>query len=148
MRHIDRVLKQLEQNRAYWSTGLVPGEHKYPAGATEKPCTKCKVIKSLDDYSPLKQGALGRNPVCKECRRAAGKEQTRRDREAKAGRARPERCECCLEPPQRRALHWDHNHATGEFRGWLCHGCNTLIGSAKDSIEVLECAIRYLRTHC
>ena len=38
----------------------------------------------------------------------------------------------------------DHNHDTGEVRGVLCSACNSLIGYAKDSIETLEEAVRYL----
>jgi hypothetical protein len=39
----------------------------------------------------------------------------------------------------------DHNHETGKARGILCHGCNVLLGGAKDSIRVLRKAIKYLK---
>ncbi len=38
----------------------------------------------------------------------------------------------------------DHDHEAGEVRGILCHGCNVLIGMAKDHPEVLDDAKRYL----
>ena len=38
----------------------------------------------------------------------------------------------------------DHNHKTGEFRGILCLMCNTLLGMAKDSVEILNSAMDYL----
>ena len=38
----------------------------------------------------------------------------------------------------------DHNHETGKFRGILCLTCNTLLGMAKDSSEILKNAIQYL----
>jgi hypothetical protein len=38
----------------------------------------------------------------------------------------------------------DHCHDTNEFRGLLCRSCNLLLGYAKDSIEILQSAIRYL----
>lgn len=41
----------------------------------------------------------------------------------------------------------DHNHTTMEVRGLLCHPCNVMIGLAKDNIEVLETAIKYLKHH-
>ncbi len=41
----------------------------------------------------------------------------------------------------------DHNHATGSVRGILCQHCNTLIGNAKESVEILREAIHYLTTH-
>lgn len=46
-----------------------------------------------------------------------------------------------------RNCHLDHNHATGKIRGFLCHSCNTGIGKLKDSVELLEKAITYLRKH-
>ena len=39
----------------------------------------------------------------------------------------------------------DHCHSSGAVRGILCQGCNTGLGQFKDSIEVLEKAIRYLK---
>jgi hypothetical protein len=39
----------------------------------------------------------------------------------------------------------DHDHKTGKIRGLLCNNCNTGIGNLRDSIELLEQAIRYLR---
>jgi hypothetical protein len=38
----------------------------------------------------------------------------------------------------------DHNHVTGEFRGILCLPCNSVLGLAKDSVEILKAAIYYL----
>lgn len=39
----------------------------------------------------------------------------------------------------------DHNHATGEIRGLLCVGCNTALGSMKDSEELLLAAVEYIK---
>lgn len=44
-------------------------------------------------------------------------------------------------------FHVDHDHKTGKVRGLLCNNCNTILGHAKDSILVLEAAIRYLEEH-
>ena len=43
--------------------------------------------------------------------------------------------------------HIDHNHATNQFRGLLCGSCNHMLGNARDSVVVLENAIRYLKKH-
>jgi hypothetical protein len=43
-----------------------------------------------------------------------------------------------------KVLAHDHDHATGMWRGYLCQRCNHLLGNARDSIDVLEAAIRYL----
>ncbi len=41
----------------------------------------------------------------------------------------------------------DHDHETGKVRGLLCQFCNSLIGYAYDDIEILESAIKYLKSH-
>lgn len=38
----------------------------------------------------------------------------------------------------------DHNHITGEFRGWLCHKCNINLGGFNDDPANLTRAICYL----
>ena len=60
-------------------------------------------------------------------------------------RPMPQTCEACGGPPNAYGrLRLDHCHATGEFRGWLCRGCNLGLGNFKDSVESLERAIGYL----
>jgi Autographiviridae endonuclease VII len=45
----------------------------------------------------------------------------------------------------KRSLSVDHCHETGAVRGILCGNCNAGLGKFKDSIEMLETAIGYLR---
>lgn len=61
----------------------------------------------------------------------------------KAGRSMPDLCEACHQPSNK-TLHFDHCHTTGNFRGWICHFCNSTLGFVKDSTEKLEALIRYL----
>lgn len=42
-------------------------------------------------------------------------------------------------------IHVDHDHATGQIRGLLCFGCNSILGLVKDSPDILQRAIGYLR---
>jgi hypothetical protein len=39
----------------------------------------------------------------------------------------------------------DHDHSTGEYRGYICHTCNRGLGMFQDSIDILNNAIRYLK---
>jgi Autographiviridae endonuclease VII len=41
----------------------------------------------------------------------------------------------------------DHCHEGGQVRGLLCRNCNTVLGHAKDNINILEKAIEYLKIH-
>lgn len=41
-------------------------------------------------------------------------------------------------------LHYDHDHTTGLFRGWLCPQCNRAIGLMQDDPQRLRKAAEYL----
>lgn len=41
-------------------------------------------------------------------------------------------------------LHIDHDHSTGKVRALLCTKCNSMLGYAKDSVEMLKKGIEYL----
>ena len=47
----------------------------------------------------------------------------------------------------KKRLHVDHCHATKRVRQLLCCNCNHLLGKAKDSVEILKSAIKYLEEH-
>lgn len=49
-----------------------------------------------------------------------------------------------LEKKDSRAV-LDHCHTTGKIRGVLCNSCNTALGKFKDSIDILQNAISYLK---
>lgn len=68
-------------------------------------------------------------------------------KEAVAKRPPPENCEACGDATPGRGrlgMHFDHNHATGEFRGWLCPMCNRALGCARDDVKRLRSLIDYL----
>lgn len=75
------------------------------------------------------------------------------------GRPRPaecESCESCGSCGSRGygrgnkpgiSICFDHDHATGKPRGWLCDRCNKMLGMAADSAELLLKLALYLEQH-
>lgn len=53
----------------------------------------------------------------------------------------PKTCEACHREVK---LFVDHDHDTGDFRGWLCHDCNAALGRVNDNIQRLHQLIDYL----
>lgn len=52
-------------------------------------------------------------------------------------------CAICEDDPET-GLVVDHCHTSGKVRGLLCHSCNIMLGLAKDNINTLLSAIKYL----
>lgn len=77
------------------------------------------------------------------CREAIRAEQLKYDRKRNRHNTKAaDSCEIC---GGTKRISYDHDHATGEFRGWLCHTCNVALGMAKDDPELLEKMAAYLR---
>ena len=57
------------------------------------------------------------------------------------------RCAICREKKgnELQSLAVDHCHKDNKVRGLLCINCNTALGHFKDSIEILENAIKYIK---
>lgn len=66
-------------------------------------------------------------------------------RDATATRPRPGNCEVCGSSGNKDGIVFDHCHKTGKFRGWLCAGCNLVIGRMDDDPQKLEKLAQYLR---
>jgi hypothetical protein len=102
-------------------------------------CPSCKTDKSLIEF--LSKTGRTTYGYCRDCMKAyrAGWSF------AKHGAPETRFCDLCgTEATEKRKLAFDHNHETGEFRGWLCMSCNVLLGHANDDIELLNKAIQYL----
>ena len=70
---------------------------------------------------------------------------TRRERERDAYiAANGNVCELCGNAPKSRGLSEDHDHATGEHRGWLCYRCNRALPTYVTA-EWLGLALAYLQ---
>jgi hypothetical protein len=69
------------------------------------------------------------------------------DREHLATRPRADFCEVCGRFDENRSGYrtvFDHDHATGKFRGWLCSRCNTALGLLEDRSDWILLLVEYL----
>lgn len=119
--------QRLEARERYWKN---PGAMRARALAfARKPENKPKIAARARIYKKDKPTTFYLN----------------RKREQEAGRPRPLVCELCSKPNQiDKPIYWDHCHATGSFRGWICHRCNTILGKVDDSPDLLRKMADYL----
>jgi len=123
-----------------------------------KVCIDCKSAKPLDAFPPRKDSDDGRRNQCRNCY-----DEKRRDNYIKNGRVKTNHyshlglsreeyldirekrgeaeCEICGREDN---LHIDHDHSTGQLRGFLCHWCNTGIGLLQEDPSLLAESIKYL----
>ena len=109
-----------------------------------KLCSKCGIEKPLTDFRRDDHGRGSKanvyyRPECKECEI---KLRLQLAQAKKNATPQPLRCECCGKEAK---LVVDHDHHTGEFRGWLCQRCNKGMGMLGDDIYGLKQAIKYLK---
>jgi hypothetical protein len=64
------------------------------------------------------------------------------------------KCAICHQPETtmdyrgtKKDLAVDHCHETGAVRELLCYSCNSMLGQAKDNVEVLLAGADYIRKH-
>jgi len=101
-------------------------------------CLECSKIK-VKEWSQNNRNRL--NELATNWRRKNPDKAADCNRKARGGipesttHPKPHKCESCGKVKK---LHWDHDHSTGLFRGWLCHRCNVLVGFLeKDPVSVL-----------
>jgi hypothetical protein len=132
-----RVPKVRQKRTADWPTPANPNELVR--------CTGCSETKPASEFSPNGHRKRGRQSYCRLC----GLERRRITNGVHPDDARlvcppGQRCEICDGDGGARGLVLDHDHATGRFRGWLCHRCNSAIGHVGDDRQRLRNAIAYL----
>ena len=116
-------------------------------------CKECQKVYSRNWYAKNRDSVLKKqkqyyadnNEACKAARAKYAKANPEKMREYGRKRSRkklpeptrpcPTHCEMCHRT-SKRALHLDHDHITGEFRGWLCGCCNTAFGRLGDDFEI------------
>lgn len=109
-------------------------------------CYCCQRWLHKENFGIDKTRGDGRANHCKECNSAKGTASRYGISiiEARKLRGGKQACEICgrIKP-----LEVDHDHDTGEIRGFLCSGCNSALGLMKDDPELIKKCIEYLENH-
>jgi len=116
-----------------------------------KRCSSCRQILPIEKFGKNKSKSMGRACTCKECLKA----HSAKMKELHSKHKIPEGhvCPICQKSAEelyspgmgnKTPFRLDHNHSTGEFRGFLCDSCNTGLGKFRDDPELLAKAIDYL----
>jgi hypothetical protein len=131
-----------------------------------KICSNCKINKPLSEYYKNITGKNGLHGECKPCNRIRAKkwykdnpDRGKHNRLKKAYgisleqytemlKNQNNKCLICdIELFQDKNTCVDHCHTENKVRGILCTNCNILLGQAKDSIEILKSAQKYLEKY-
>lgn len=133
--------------------------------AGRKRCGECREVKDRTEFH-RRASKDGHEAICKSCSAARSKvrnaqPETQRQRRnakylARYGitldqyeemlAAQDGKCAICGEEPPPPLL-VDHDHETDELRELLCLSCNSLLGQARDNINILRKSIEYLERH-
>ncbi len=124
-----------------------------------KECKGCHAELSIFDFAANQRtprGAMNRRSYCKSCyKKRKGKYPKRSDiDEFESTSPRPPigdtfqcpLCERIFTVTNNKLVNLDHDHITGEIRGWICQDCNTSMGRMGDDISTLARAIIWLKT--
>lgn len=122
---------------------------------SKKVCDRCYKLLDTEtqfENNRLKKGdIITKRPSCRNCRKLKnGKNISTKDRQFWESK-RPKNgslftCPICKKTTivGITKIVLDHNHHTGEVRGWLCESCNTGIGRFDDNPELVEHASKWL----
>ena len=119
----------------------------------KKICNICHKLLNTSDFARNQNNInrAVRRPSCQKCRKTLEGISPTAKEKGKWLRTKPqnEPFECPICGKRTIAgvtskLVLDHNHSTGEVRGWICDSCNTGIGRFKDNVELIKKAIEYL----
>lgn len=123
-------------------------------------CARCKTEKLAGEFYPRNRKAGDLDCYCIPCRKEVHKAWRQKNglysHIRRYGMSSSDfnslmdkqnnRCAICdAEPPERRRLSVDHDHASGRVRGLLCDPCNRGLGQFNDDVVKLQAALEYLK---
>lgn len=114
-----------------------------------KTCLKCKIEKELTEFTTDNSRKDSLDVYCRSCRRKHYIDPYRQSSKGKTTQRRyhlkrtygvdldaiPEVCELCGRVGK---ICVDHDHQTGEVRGFLCNSCNAGIGYSGEDPELMR----------
>jgi hypothetical protein len=121
-------------------------------------CWKCGEVKSEDEFATRYSGNNGNRELRNDCKKCQSS-QTRVVSQLKKHYPPPNKdtyqCPICLRhkedmngfkhnPNLNNPFVLDHDHATGDFRGYVCNYCNVGMSRFNEDIEAMKRAIMYL----
>lgn len=107
-------------------------------------CKRCHSLKSEKEFNvQFNTDTYGRKKLENSCRTCLSKKNLDIYYLKKENGPPPSHCQLCGEESNK--LQLDHCHITGKFRGWLCYSCNLGLGKLRDSVELLQRGIKYLK---
>ena len=120
-----------------------------------KICSICQVRKSIFKFEKNQRtisGKVSRRGGCKECRKHKKPIPTGKKNEYIKINPPPNigenfHCPVCernMIKQYSNQVVLDHNHKTGEIRGWICRDCNSAIGMLGESTSILKRCIKWL----
>ena len=123
---------------------------------TEKRCKNCQRVLPIEHFDKNqynKAGEVIRRSECRECRKDKKSIPSKVKRLYEKQNPRPQIgdsfycpiCQRTMIVQKNRDVNIDHDHATGEIRGYVCNDCNTGLGKFRDDISIIERAIRWLK---
>lgn len=122
---------------------------------SKKVCNMCQRLLDTEKFSKNRtfmNNRIVRRPSCDDCRVEIDGVSPPRGESEKWEKKKPYlmpfECPICRKttiPGISSKVVLDHDHKTGEIRGWICESCNTGLGRFKDDISLLQRAIDYLQ---
>ena len=119
-------------------------------------CSRCGLLKHRNEFARNqhnKGDIVARRAYCKECGKKMRPINIKNRAEYEKRHPRPKLNEpflcpiCKVEkmPWGARQITLDHDHKTGEIRGWVCGECNAGMGKLKDDVNILQRAIDWIK---
>lgn len=105
-----------------------------------KECLSCGLVKAMAHFANHGFAGDGKQSVCRWCMKI--RYWKARGILGEFPKEPPHACQLCGHRTSK--LNMDHCHRTMRFRGFICPGCNTGIGSLGDTAESVRKAVEYL----